>query len=313
MLALLGVCQAYAVPVIQHEPVRVAEKSQPLGLRVTVRDATARIASVAVFHTSSRGMTPLRTPMTSTGAGAWYGTIPGHLIGPGNELLYYIQAENADGETADTDWLTISLKDAAVAPAAIPSASAVAEQSRRDTLPASEARPAPAQTPQEPKKESRFRRYLVPAAIVAGGAVVAGGAIALANSGGGSSNDSSSGDPSDDEAFDGTYTGSYTLTFTPGGDTGDSPVTESKLLSVYITGDKVEIIGLWGSETILATRNNRTFSTSRNVSQTGTFPSAMLVVSGELNGRRCTIRVEGYSTAADQPGAISGTASTTRN
>ena len=129
-LALLAT-PGFGVPAIVHDPIKVAEKGQPLGVRATVRDAAAPVESVALFYSSSRGMTPFRAAMSSSGAGTWYATIPGHMMGPGAQMFYYIQAENADGETRETDWLTVKLVDSGVAPEAIPAASAVAQQARQ--------------------------------------------------------------------------------------------------------------------------------------------------------------------------------------
>ena len=70
-------------PVISHTPVRVAVKGQPLGLRAVVRDAGGTVTGVSAYYAASRGMTPFRLDMSTAGAGIWYGSIPGHLIGPG--------------------------------------------------------------------------------------------------------------------------------------------------------------------------------------------------------------------------------------
>ena len=99
LAVLLAASPGWGVPVIGHYAIAVAAKSQPLGVRATVRDAAARVESVSLFYAASRGMTPFRVSMSRSGAGMWYGTIPGHMIGPGAQLFYYIQAENADGET----------------------------------------------------------------------------------------------------------------------------------------------------------------------------------------------------------------------
>ena len=70
VLALLAT-PGFGVPTIVHDPIKVAEKGQPLGVRATVRDAAAPIESVALFYASSRGMTPFRAAMSSSGAGTW--------------------------------------------------------------------------------------------------------------------------------------------------------------------------------------------------------------------------------------------------
>ena len=126
----------FGVPTIVHDPIKVAQKGQPLGVRATVRDTAARVDTVSLFYAASRGMTPFRVAMASSGAGAWYATIPGHMMGPGAQMFYYIQAENADGETRETDWQTVKLVDSGVAPEAIPSASSVAQKAQQQAVPA---------------------------------------------------------------------------------------------------------------------------------------------------------------------------------
>jgi hypothetical protein len=137
----------------------MAEKGKPLGVRATVRDAAARVESVSLFYATSRGMTPFRAAMSSSGAGVWYASIPGHMMGPGAQMFYYIQAENADGETRETDWQTVKLVEAGVAPEAIPAASAVAQQAQRADRPS-----RPRGSPRRPRRPRAGKsKYLLPA------------------------------------------------------------------------------------------------------------------------------------------------------
>ena len=53
----------FGAPTIQHEPIQVAEKGQPLGVRATVRDAGARVETVSLYYAASRGMAPFRAAM----------------------------------------------------------------------------------------------------------------------------------------------------------------------------------------------------------------------------------------------------------
>ena len=50
-------------------------------------------------------------------------------------MFYYLQAENADGETRETEWQTVKLVDSGVAPEAIPAASTVAQQAQQQAVP----------------------------------------------------------------------------------------------------------------------------------------------------------------------------------
>ena len=303
-LALLAT-PGFGVPAIVHDPIKVAEKGQPLGVRATVRDAAAPVESVALFYLSSRGMTPFRAAMSSSGAGTWYATIPGHMMGPGAQMFYYIQAENADGETRETDWLTVKLVDSGVAPEAIPAASAVAQQARQQATPAAAA-PAAAPAPAKTGKS----KYLLPAAVIVGGGLAIGGALAIAtyDSGGGGGGDS--------KTVDGNYGGNYNLCFVPGastnGATNATTVCDNGLVNVYVTNGTARVVGLWGGETLGGPVNGSLFSAVADVGATAEFPSAHLIAAGEISGSACTVRIDGYSTDPLRPGNFSGQAEMTK-
>ena len=303
-LALLAT-PGFGVPAIVHDPIKVAEKGQPLGVRATVRDAAAPVESVALFYSSSRGMTPFRAAMSSSGAGTWYATIPGHMMGPGAQMFYYIQAENADGETRETDWLTVKLVDSGVAPEAIPAASAVAQQARQQATPAAAA-PAAAPAPAKTGKS----KYLLPAAVIVGGGLAIGGALAIAtyDSGGGGGGDS--------KTVDGNYGGNYNLCFVPGastnGATNATTVCDNGLVNVYVTNGTARVVGLWGGETLGGPVNGSLFSAVADVGATAEFPSAHLIAAGEISGSACTVRIDGYSTDPLRPGNFSGQANMTK-
>ncbi len=302
VLALLA-APGFGAPVIVHDPITVAEKGQPLGIRATVRDAGARVETVALFYAASRGMTPFRLPMASTGAGVWYATIPGHMIGPGSQLFYYLQAENADGEAKETDWQTVKVAESGVAPAAIPSATAVAQQAQREAVAAPATRPAPAPAPAAKSGKSK---YLLPAAVIVGGAVAVGGALAIAshNEGGGGGGGGSS--------PDGNYGGNYNICFEPTSPSNTLTVCDSGPVNVYVDGTQVEIVGLWGAEVLTATLGGQVFSAVKDVPASPKFPAARLIVSGELTADACTARVDGYSTDLVDPGNFSGQITATK-
>ncbi len=294
---------AWGVPTIQHDPIRTAEKGQALGVRASVRDAAARVESVSLFYASSRGMTPFRAAMSSSGAGVWYATIPSHMMGPGDQMFYYIQAENADGETKETDWTTVKLVDAGVAPAAIPSATTVAQQAQRQAVPAATQTAAP---PAQPAKGGKSK-YLLPASIIVGGGLAVGGALAIANytSGGGGGGDSTT-------VTNANFGGNYDVCFTPTSASNSLAVCDNGLVNVYARNGIVEIVGLWSSEVLTASLNGQVFSAVKDVPATTQFPASRLIVSGEINGSSCTARVDGYSTDSLQPGNLSGRLDTTK-
>jgi len=296
MMLALWMPTAWGVPTLQHDPIQVAEKGKPLGVRATVRDAGARLDSVSLYYAASRGMSPFRIPMSSSGAGIWYGTIPGHMVGPGAQMFYYIQAENVDGETRETDWQTVKLMEAGIAPKDIPAASSVAYQAQRQAVPAGAQRTSvPA-----PRQKSGKSKYLIPAAIIVGGAVAIGGALALADSGGGSSGGG------DDPDVDGNYGGNYDLCFEPTSVSNTTTICDAGLVNVYITDGSVEVVGLWESEVLTGPVNGQTFSAVKDVSATAKFPESHLIVSGEINGSICTARIDGFSKDLENPGTFGG-------
>ncbi len=301
MLAAPG----FGAPTIVHDPIKVAEKGQALGVRATVRDAAARVETVSLFYAASRGMTPFRSAMASSGAGTWYATIPAHMMGPGAQMFYYIQAENADGEVRDTDWQTVKLVDSGVAPAAIPSASAVAQQAQQQAAPVSRGTVAP-----PPPAKNNKSKYLLPAAVIVGGGLAIGGALAIAtyDSGG-------SGGGDDNPAVDGNYGGNYDVCFAPNALSNAPPaatVCDNGLVNVYVTNGSARIVGLWEAEVLTGAVNGNLFSAVEDVGSTARFPAAHLIASGEISGDACTVRIDGYSTDAEQPGNFSGRLDTTK-
>ncbi len=300
LAALLLATPGFGVPTIVHDPVQMAEKGKPLGVRATVRDAAARVESVALFYAASRGMTPFRVAMSSSGAGTWYGTIPAHMIGPGDRMMYYVQAENADGETQETDWITVKVIESGIAPEAIPAASDVARQAQQQAVPAAATAPPPA--PERPARN----RYLIPGAIIVGGAVAVGGALAIAdgNSGGGGGGGSG-------VVTNANFGGNYDFCFEPNSESNTTTVCDSGLVNLYVRDGTVEVVGLWESEVLRAPLNGSVFSAASSVPSTALFPSAYLIVSGEIRGDRCTASINGYSRDAENPGDFSGQITTT--
>jgi hypothetical protein len=303
LAVLLAASPGWGVPVIGHDAIAVAAKSQPLGVRATVRDAAARVESVSLFYAASRGMTPFRVSMSRSGAGMWYGTIPGHMIGPGAQLFYYIQAENADGETKETDWHTVKVVDSTVAPEAIPSASAVAQKAQQQAAASAAATALPA--PARPSKA----RYLLPGAIIVGGAVAVGSALAVAidNSSGGGGGGGGGG-----VVTNANFGGNFNLCFTSTDEMTPGTVCDNGLVNVYVRNGVVEIVGLWGAEVMSGTLNGHVFSIVKDMGATAKFPASRLIVAGEIQDTKCTAQVEGFSADAARPGNLNGRLDTTK-
>jgi hypothetical protein len=308
----LAATSATAVPTILHDPVQVAQKGNALGVRATVRDDASPVESVSLFYATSRGSTPFRASMASAGAGAWFATIPGHMIGPGSQLFYYIQAENAEGETRDTDWVGVRVVDVGVAPKDIPTAEDAARQARaQDAARAAAQAPAsggvapsaPAAVPPPPERN----RYLVPAAIVVGGALAVGGAIAIAGS-----SDSGGGGGGGGDVTNANFGGSYSYCLDPGAATSLYTVCDSGLVNVYVREGQAEVVGLWDAEVFSTPLNGSVFTVAKSVPNKLGFPQSYLIVSGEIRGDVCTGRINGYSQDPEMPGNYSGEFDTTK-
>lgn len=315
--AVLAVSAA-AKPVIVHDPVRVAVKGEPLGLRATVRDAGGRVSGVAVFYASSRGMTPFRRDLTTTGAGIWFGTIPGHLIGPGSNLFYYVHADNLEGESTDTDWVTVRVIEPGMTAENMPSVQSVAQQSQRAASSAAAAQSAGRTGgAAEPEASSPDRgKYWIPAAVILGGAAAVGGGIALANhsGGGGGGSGGDGGGGSGGAVTNGNYGGNYSVCFEPSDTASTNSVTvcDSGLVNVYVDGTSVQVVGLWGGEVLYATLNGSAFTAVGDLAARDGFPAAHLIVSGDAGSSSCSARVDGYSSDASRPGTFTGNLATTR-
>ena len=300
---------ASAKPVITHEPVHTAVKGEPLGLRATVRDAGGRVSSVSVFYASSRGMTPFRRDLSTTGAGIWFGSIPGHLIGPGSNLFYYVHADNLEGESTDTDWVEVRVIEPGMSAADMPSVQTVAQQSQRAASPST---PAPAPAKQPEASSSDRGKYWIPAALIVGGAAAVGGAIAIANNSGGGGG--GGGSHSSSSVTNANFGGSYSVCFEPSATNSATAVTvcDSGIANIYVKDGTVQVVGLWGGEVLYGTLTGSSFTAVGEVSARLDFPSAHLIVSGDVGGSSCSARVDGYSTDATRTGNFTGNLSTTR-
>lgn len=138
---------------IQHQPVTVAVRGQPLVVRARVSDDRNAIKSVRLLYTVSRDAAPFSLNMEATGGGLYVGAVPAHLLAGAEQVAYYIEATDAQDNAAETPWHTVRIR-------------------------APEPGEASAEVRQRPK-------WVVPALVGGGAALVVGGAIYAANSGGG--------------------------------------------------------------------------------------------------------------------------------
>lgn len=166
-LALVSSASAQAKPLtLQHTPVTVAIRGQPLIVRAQVAAGSRAIKSVTLFYSTSRDAAPFGVAMQPAAGGMYIGSVPDNVLAGLEQLSYYIAAEDAVGATTETAWFTVRVKTA-----------------------------QPGQTGPErggavSGAESGQRPGWVTPALVAGGVLLVGGAVAIAaGSGGGGGGD----------------------------------------------------------------------------------------------------------------------------
>jgi hypothetical protein len=182
LACLLGLAigvRADGAPRIEHTPVTVGVRGQPLMVRARVAGPERSVKSVTLFYSTSKDAAPFSVPMQATGAGAYVGTVPGGILATLDRVTYYLAAEDAAGSTAETPWYTVRIQAGA-----------------GGAGPAESQRPA----------------WVKPALIGGGVALAAGGVALLLND---SDDDSGGGTPAGNYA--GTYTGTSTEGTSVGG------------------------------------------------------------------------------------------------
>lgn len=155
-------------PVIRHSPPRTALRGRSLVLRAQVTPGSAPIRSVTLYGTSSRDAAPFPLPMSDAGAGAYVVTVPGSLVGEGDEFTYYIEALDTLEAAGETPWHSVRLRS-----------------------------PTREDPPDASGEETRRRAGWVTPTLIAGGATVVVGGVALAarRSSGSSSSDNGTPEP----------------------------------------------------------------------------------------------------------------------
>lgn len=190
-LAGAGRAQARnARPVIEHDPLKIAVRGQPLTVLARVTDDSGEVKSVALYYNVSRDAAPFRVLMKVSGPNTYYGAIPPEHFEQADTLFYYIEATDAMDASQETPWYSVAIR-AAAGNLPPPSASA----------------PTPSQHADE------GIRWGTVGLIAGGAAAVVGGAFLL--TGGGSDDDSSG------EIHPGDYDGTVTECFTFEGGAAD--------------------------------------------------------------------------------------------
>lgn len=200
-LVLIGVLVAVAARAltIVHDPVPFAVRGQPLTLRAKVEGASPP-QSVTLYYQLFKDAAPFRVAMKSSGLGYYVGAIEANLLSGVDSVSYYIEAQDADGLLAETEWYVVKFREPRPTDRPAPVVA---------TPPA----PAPAgPAPAIPVSEDERSGWRTPALIAGGAAVVLGGAYLISQSGGG---DGGGGGGDSATNAPGTYAGTVVFCTTP--------------------------------------------------------------------------------------------------
>lgn len=263
-------------PAIDHAPVKVAVRGQNILFRAKVAPAAKPVESVTLHYAVSRDAAPYKVAMVPAGAGIYTGTVSADLTSGLAQLLYYIEARDTVGATAETPWYTVEIKSGAPVPATA----------------ASRGPAAPAGTP---VKESSWKKP----ALIAGGALAVGGAALAIMGGGGGGGDSSGGTVTNAA---GTYTGTASVFFQP---PSGSPSGSTYPVTITITsGGTVSSDNLQEGARLEGQLSGAGFVLVAPVNQpdrTGEIQFSGVVVNGRITGT-----VQGSATTSGGAGTYSG-------
>lgn len=286
VLAFSLAARANEPPEIRHQPVKAAIRGQPISVMARVTDDAGPVKYVTLFYSLSRDAAPFRVPMKASDADLYVGTIPPDLLADVEQVLYYIEAMDADEATQETAWNTIDIRSA--------SSRAPAEEK-------------PVVAPVAPTPPPKERSSLLGVGLIAGGAAaVAGAAILIANT-----DDSSSDNDDDGEDYSGVYQGNVTECFAPSGQT-QSCETRSMVITVYASGD-VRSTNL-RSETLLTGRmNGNKFLLVAEISGGTNGVTGEVYYDGTIVDRELFGRITGREEGPGGSGVYSGSFDATRS
>lgn len=256
-------------PVVRHLPPRTAVRGKALVLRAQVVPGAAPIRAVTLYGTTSRDVAPFPLPMTSAGAGAYVVTVPGTMIGEGEEFTYYIEAVDTLETAGETVWFTVRLHT--------PSGAGAREASAGSGLSEKPSRPG----------------WVAPALIAGGATLIVGGAALAAHDSGGSGLGSP--DP-------GTFSGSVTRILR----VGETNTVTSNTATFVVTEDhRIYSQDLHPGTRMESTLSGSTFILTANVLVDGMEGQIRYV--GSVAGEQIAGSVEGEVSSADgRNGVYSG-------
>jgi hypothetical protein len=278
-----------APPVVEHSPVVVGIRGQPITVRANVRDDGQSVKDVAIYCAASQDAAPFKLPMRHSGAGIFAGTIPASVFASLDKIYYYVEARDRDDATTETPWYTVEIRSL--------------DRTSAPPTPAGSASVAPPPPPEETGGWSTSTK------LVSGAIVVGGIALALAGGGGDDDEDAPSTNGLPPQAStEGTYSGSATTCVQP---PASNLVCSSASTTIRIdAAGRVTSSDLHSGETLQAQLSGTAFVMSAPVSENGLTGSIEYI--GNIVDNRIVGTIQGSASATNGVTVYSGNFSAIR-
>ncbi len=265
-------------PSIDHAPVKVAVRGQNILFRAKVTPASKPIEAVTLHYAVSRDAAPYKVPMTPAGSGIYTGTVSADLTAGLPQLLYYIEARDTIGTTAETPWHSVEIKTGAP----VPSTATPPKTNQQDSS----------------VTESSWKKP----ALIAGGALAAGGAALAIMGGGGGGGGDEGGTGTTTTNTAGTYSGTASVFFQP---PSGSPSGSTYPITITISpGGTVSSDTLASGSRIEGQLSGVNFLLVAPVNEAGR--TGEIQFAGVVINNRITGTVQGSATTPDGNGTYSG-------
>lgn len=302
-LLLAGGTAAQAALTIRHTPITRAVPDQPLTLKAVIAGGEGAVANATLHVALFRDAAPFRVPMNATGMDVFVGTIRADLVRGANSFSYFISAEDARGNYAETDWQDVTFQ--APAPRQPPAATPppVVQPTGSGTAGA-----PPAAPPRSANRNEGMSAATV--GIIAGGAAAIGiGAYLVSDSGGGDGGGSSN-DGEPDEAAAGTYNGTVNICLTPDGSPSECEARPAAILidaNGQVFSDTVQ-----PGQSLSAGLSGNAFTLQASVNDPASGTTGTILYSGDVVGNRIVGTISGTADINGVSGIYSGSFSLSR-
>lgn len=264
-----------AGPRIEHTPVTVIVRGQPLVVRARVTDPSRPVRSVTLYYSTARDAAPFEVSMNPTAPGSYIGTVPENVLSGLTQIAYYLAAENNIGAMSETPWHTVAIRT-----------------------------PQPGEAPPPGTGEGAVGqerpKWVVPALIAGGVALAAGGALIAANS---SSSGGGGGGGLDLQKAAGTYAGEVSLREQPPGDLPEQLTTRACRITLAPDGG-LTTSDLHQGKTLNGRLSGNSFVLSTTVERGGS--SGEIRYLGTVVDNRIVGTIQGSVVAAEGTYVFSG-------